>query len=276
MAAAKVEMAAAKAAEGGKAAKVVVVVAKAAKAAAKAAEAAEAAAVGSVVQRPRPEGGDDVDMDDADGGYYGKYMEKVRDLENATTTRHCEVMRDLICLHLSRIEDAFHSKKERETIPQGYIAMYDGLQKELDGMPNKTASIAFAHDMAMKFYDISSFTHINQWLGEFFEKDCYIEGRDRRIMDEIFLHFFEQYGDVTFLLLVCGYKVRALFELAQHTLDTQYWIYDTRLWNFVSLERVMCVLCRRATARRSAPSARWRSSLPTGSRWVAPRPRRRA
>ena len=25
-------------------------------------------------------------------------------------------------------------------------------------------------------------------------------------MDELFLHLFEQYGDVTFLLLLCGYK----------------------------------------------------------------------
>jgi hypothetical protein len=52
-------------------------------------------------------------------------------------------------------------------------------------------------------------------------------------MDELFLHLFEQYGDVTFLLLLCGYKVCALFELAQHTLDTQHWIYDVRRWNFV-------------------------------------------
>ena len=28
--------------------------------------------------------------------------------------------------------------------------------------------------------------------------------------DEVFLHFFEQYGDVTFLMLLCGYKVHSL------------------------------------------------------------------
>ena len=26
------------------------------------------------------------------------------------------------------------------------------------------------------------------------------------LQDELFLHFFEQYGEVTFLLLFCGYK----------------------------------------------------------------------
>ena len=29
---------------------------------------------------------------------------------------------------------------------------------------------------------------------------------DRFAQDELFLHLFEQYGDVTFLLLLCGYK----------------------------------------------------------------------
>ena len=71
-------------------------------------------------------------------------------------------------------------------------------------------------------------TSTYMWLGEFFEKDCFsalctlpyntlnsaltllcacaVDGRDRRIMDELFLHMFEQFGDVTFLLLLCGYK----------------------------------------------------------------------
>jgi hypothetical protein len=108
-----------------------------------------------------------------DVDYHDAAMERVRELDATTTARHCEVMKDLICLHLSRIEDAFQSKMERETIPQGYIAMYDGLQAELAKMPNNTASIAFAHNMTLQFDDISSFAHINLWLGEFFEKDCF-------------------------------------------------------------------------------------------------------
>ena len=73
-------------------------------------------------------------------------------------------------------------------------------------MPNKTASIAFTQDVSLMFDDMSSFAQMNLWLGQFWEKDTFVEGRDRRIMDELFLHFFEQYGEVTFLLLLCGYK----------------------------------------------------------------------
>ena len=86
------------------------------------------------------------------------------------------------------------------------LCRYDGLQMELDNMPNRSASIAWAQDVSLRFADMSSFAHINLWLGEFWEKDTFVEGRDRRIMDEMFLHFFEQFGDVTFLLLLCGYK----------------------------------------------------------------------
>ena len=138
--------------------------------------------------------------------YYDDGMKELRDFESATTKRHFEVMKDLICLHLNRIEDAMQSKIERENIPQGYLAMYDGLQKALSKMPNKTANVAFAHDVALQFDDVSSFAQINLWLGEFWEKDCFsnvlhpnshstypalkyavrflctVEGRDRRIM----------------------------------------------------------------------------------------------
>ena len=124
----------------------------------------------------------DGEVDDVECDYHDDLMKDVRDVEDATTERHCSVIKDLVCLHLSRIEEAFLSKTERENIPQGWIAMFDGLQSELTRMPNKSASIAFAHDVKLMCDDISSFTHINLWIGEFFEKDCFIEGRDRRIM----------------------------------------------------------------------------------------------
>ena len=88
--------------------------------------------------------------------------------------------------------------------------------------------MAFEYGNELVADDISQFAHIHMWLGEFFEKDCFsalctlpyntlnsaltllcacaVDGRDRRIMDELFLHMFEQFGDVTFLLFLCGYK----------------------------------------------------------------------
>lgn len=152
----------------------------------------------------RTKEGEDSDMMDVE--YHDERLKELHDLEDETEERHCAVVKDLVYLHVNRIESAFRSKMERETIPAGYIAMFDGLQDELAKMPNGTASVAFAHNNKLIASDISMFAHIHMWLGEFFEKDCFIEGRDRRLMDEIFLHLFEQYGDVTFLMLLCGYK----------------------------------------------------------------------
>lgn len=133
-------------------------------------------------------------------------FKELHDIEVETRERHCQVVKDLIQLHIGRIEAAFQSKMDRETIPAGYCAMYDGLKAETAKTVNNTASMAFAFDEYLTADDISIFAHVHQWLGNFFEHDCFIEGRDRRIMDEIFLHLFEQYGDVTFLILLCGYK----------------------------------------------------------------------
>ena len=105
--------------------------------------------------------------------YHDDIMKEVRNLEDETTLRHCNVMKDLIFLHVSRIEDAFRSKMERETIPAGYQAMFDGLQVELAKMPNNTANIAFTYDMRLAFDDVSSFAQINLWLGSFWETDCF-------------------------------------------------------------------------------------------------------
>lgn len=131
-------------------------------------------------ERERAESLEESERMDID--YHDDRMGELREIENDTTARHCEVTRDLVMLHLSRIQDAFRSKIERETIPQGWIAMYDGLYEELAGMPEGTASVAFAFKWDLRFDDISSFTHINSWLGQFFENECFIEGRDRRIM----------------------------------------------------------------------------------------------
>ena len=139
-------------------------------------------------------------------GYYMPEMEGVRTLETRVNQQHCDVMKDAISLHLRLIESAFSSKSERACIPQGYIAMWDGLQRELEKMPNKTASVAWAHGFRLSADDMSSFSHIYLWVAQFFEVDCFVEGRDRRILEEIFLHAFEQYADVTFVLLLCGSK----------------------------------------------------------------------
>ena len=62
-------------------------------------------------------------MDTFNGDYHDDTMEEVRRIEDETTRRHCLVMKDLICLHLGRLEEAFNSRLQRKTIPSGYLAM---------------------------------------------------------------------------------------------------------------------------------------------------------
>ena len=104
---------------------------------------------------------------------------------------HTRIMKELAYLHLTRMERAFTSRVDSETIPAGYRAVWNGLQNELEDMPNKTANVAFALDMQMTDSDRSVFAHMNNWIGSFFEDDCYVDGRDWRIMQELFYHCFE-------------------------------------------------------------------------------------
>jgi hypothetical protein len=190
-------------------------------------------------------------IDPADLDYHEERMQAVREVDEETQYRHCAVMKDLVRLHLSRIEAAFDSRNERETIPAGWCAMADYLKDTTRKLG--TASIAWAFDNELVGVDTSAFAQTFLQIGTFFENDCFsapparqpspaaASRADPRVaarsrgpgpkdhgkcplafhprpsdsnsvfcsQDEVFFHFFEQYGDVTFLLLVCGYKVRA-------------------------------------------------------------------
>ena len=62
--------------------------------------------------------------DDAmDTDYYDEAMAEVRKIEDETQVKHNRVIRDLVDLHVSRIQRSFESKVDRESIPQGYLAM---------------------------------------------------------------------------------------------------------------------------------------------------------
>ena len=136
----------------------------------------------------------------------GELSKELEDYDGATQMRHYKLMKELCLLHIGRIDAAFKSQVDRDTIPEGYKAMQVGLQTELDKNPYGSASMAFVHDHQLVADDISPFAHFFYANGELFTKDCFIESRSREIMDDIFLHFFEQYADVTFLLLLVGRK----------------------------------------------------------------------
>jgi hypothetical protein len=133
-------------------------------------------------------------------------LEQLLQKKEAFKERHNRVMKEHTELFLSRMERAFTSRDDAETIPRGFRAVWDGLQRELDEMPNRTANIAFGLDNSMVNSDRSSFAQLQNWLGAFFEDDCFVDGRDWRLMQELLCHAFEQFGETTLLLIFCGPK----------------------------------------------------------------------
>ena len=92
--------------------------------------------------------------------------------------RHQDVMKEMIMLHLTKMERSFNSRMDKESIPAGYRAVWDGLQRELDTMPDRTANVAFGgmgadtsgqYGMQLSDSDRSVFAHMQNWMGSFFE-----------------------------------------------------------------------------------------------------------
>lgn len=127
--------------------------------------------ISEVNERTRAQNGPDDELVDA--AFSHPALQRVNELKQKAQERHRDVVRDLVCLHISRIESSFQSKLDRETIPEGYLAMADGLSAELAKTPNNTASVAFAYDSELIADDVSVYAHLHLWLGGFFEKDCF-------------------------------------------------------------------------------------------------------
>ena len=90
---------------------------------------------------------------------------------------------ELFELHVEREKRAFNSRVDKATIPQGYRACYDGLMKELEAMPNKSANIAQGlpgGGVQLTDAQRTPFGHMINWLGSWWEDECFVDGRDWR------------------------------------------------------------------------------------------------
>jgi hypothetical protein len=103
------------------------------------------------------------------------------------------LMKELVDWHLAKMQRSFNSKLDREAIPVGYRNVWDGLQKELQGMKSKfgvaTANVAQAFDYNIKSSDRTVFGEVENWLWTFMEEDFYIDGRGWAVMQELFYHW---------------------------------------------------------------------------------------
>ena len=149
---------------------------------------------------------------------------------------HAMLMEELFNLHADRVTRAFNSRVDKESIPQGYRKCWDGLQAELGRMRNRSANVAQwlgdgretgVSGVQMTDSQRTPFGNIINWLGRWWEDECFIDGRDWRLMasrtrpkpprfpqvypspcsqQHIFVHCFEQYTEQTQLLVLCGPK----------------------------------------------------------------------
>lgn len=97
------------------------------------------------------------------------HFDLLRKEKESFEKRHMCVMGELMQLHLAKMERSFNSKIDKESIPAGYRAVWDGLQRELKDMPDGTANIAFALNTQLIDSDRTLFGHFMNWLGVFFE-----------------------------------------------------------------------------------------------------------
>jgi len=96
----------------------------------------------------------------------------LRTMKREWDAKHHAAMQELAVLHLSYMERAFTSKADRKSIPAGYKKLWDGFHQELDKMPNRSANIALGLGQEQVARDRTTFGHIWNWLGQFFEDDC--------------------------------------------------------------------------------------------------------
>jgi hypothetical protein len=113
--------------------------------------------------------------------------------------RFVRVKEDLLVWHCRKLEACFRGEDERKTIPKGWLAMFDQLEEHVK-KNNHSAVLG----LDLKNSARSAYGELKEFLGVIFTEDCKIAGRDRRIMDEMYMSAFEMYDEQTFPLIVCS------------------------------------------------------------------------
>ena len=116
--------------------------------------------------------------------------DEVRVREKDMYQRFYDVKSDLSRYHLRSTFQCFHSAHDLATLPNGYIAMVNELEKHVD-LNGGSASMAFPpphKDGTLRLgkqitaSDRQVWHELQEWLGVIFTKDAHIRGRDRFIM----------------------------------------------------------------------------------------------
>ena len=138
------------------------------------------------------------------------------ELENLKAARehaeytHTKLQQELFYLAADRLTRAFNSRVDKSTIDTGSCAVWDGLQRSLDEMPNRSANVAFGlNDAGVQLTDAqrTTFGHMINWFGSWFEDECQIDGRDWRILQQfVFGHCYDPWMKQTRFFTMIGRK----------------------------------------------------------------------
>ena len=88
--------------------------------------------------------------------------------------RHVLYKRELFHWGAEKFLRAFTSRYDRDSIPTGYRAVWDGLYAELKDMPNGSACVAVAENMQLTDSHKSAYAHAMNFYGRWCEHDCFV------------------------------------------------------------------------------------------------------
>ena len=94
--------------------------------------------------------------------------------------RHVMYKRELFNWGAEKFLRAFTSRYDRDSIPTGYRAVWDGLYAELKDMPNGSACVAVAENMQLTDSHKSAYAHAMNFYGRWCEHDCFVRATHRR------------------------------------------------------------------------------------------------
>ena len=123
-----------------------------------------------------------------------EFAEKRQMLMNQTKELQDKLVlynKELFEWYAEKYDRAHKSRYDRETIPPGWRASWDGLLEENKDNEDGSACMAETDNMQMTDSHKSVYAHAQNWLGRWFEQDCFFDGRDWRIMDTVFFGMFE-------------------------------------------------------------------------------------
>ena len=138
-----------------------------------------------------------------------------------TQRRLAAGMDDLIAHHLERIKQTCVGE-DASLVPPGWKAVYDGLVDECKSpyATNGSAYLAFGTRQATEGgdacgqtsgyrhmpNDVTPFAHAMRMLFNTLEDGFYAQGRDRRVMLELFFNMFDRFSSAKLLLMMYGEK----------------------------------------------------------------------